>query len=202
MITSMSKYPSAENTSAVHAFTGVYVVSAGTLENYDFNSFTDVIEDIVPQMISDGCEIYTYGTVDFWHKITDAQGFLECQKSILSGKTDIAFSAQQNDGGIYSNTVSNFSGVSIIPPVFIGKNAVIEAGTVIEPGSVIDDGAYIEKAVKDMRSIYRSGRLYIFKMRADALCDMCRRKAYALVKLRRKFSCRRKKSGRRGRKNT
>ncbi len=145
MITSMSKYPSAENTSAVHAFTGVYVVSAGTLENYDFNSFTDVIEDIVPQMISDGCEIYTYGTVDFWHKITDAQGFLECQKSILSGKTDIAFSAQQNDGGIYSNTVSNFSGVSIIPPVFIGKNAVIEAGTVIEPGSVIDDGAYIEK---------------------------------------------------------
>lgn len=147
-ITSSAKYPSAENTSAVHAFTGVYVLSSSVLENYDFNSFTDVIEDIVPQMISDGCKIYTYGTVDFWHRITDAQGFLDCQKSILEGKTGLSFSAKQNDGGIYTDTLSNFSGVSIIPPVYIGRNVVIESGSVIEPGSVIDDGAYIEKRTR------------------------------------------------------
>ncbi|WP_124099740.1 sugar phosphate nucleotidyltransferase [Ruminococcus sp. Marseille-P6503] len=148
MITSSAKYPSAENTSAVHAFTGVYVLSSGILENYDFNSFADVIEDAVPQMISDGCKIYTYGTVDFWHKITDAQGFLDCQKNILEGKTGLSFSARQNDGGIYTDTLSNFSGVSIVPPAYIGRNVVIESGTVIEPGSVIDDGAYIEKRVR------------------------------------------------------
>lgn len=147
-ITSSAKYPSAENTSAVHAFTGVYVLSSSVFENYDFNSFADVIEDIVPRMISDGCKIYTYGTVDFWHRITDAQGFLDCQKSILEGKTGLSFSAKQNDGGIYTDTLSNFSGVSIIPPVYIGRNVVIESGSVIEPGSVIDDGAYIEKRTR------------------------------------------------------
>ncbi len=172
MITSLSAYPGAENTSDVHAFTGIYLLSAGVFENYDFNSYGDVIEDIVPRMISDGCKIYTYGTVDFWHRITDARGFLDCQKSMLEGKSGFSISARREEGGIYTDTTGNFSGVSIIPPVYIGKNVVIETGSVIDRGSVIDDGAYIEKRSR-VSGAYVGRGAYISSRSELTSCVIC-----------------------------
>lgn len=142
-IISMAVSPSSENMSAVHAFAGVYVLSAELFERYDFNACAEVMEDIVPQLTADSAEIYTYGTTDYWRRITDARGFISCQREMLSGKSGIAITSARSNDGIFTDTNSNFSGAAIIPPVYLGKNVTIEPGAVIEAGSVIDDNAII-----------------------------------------------------------
>ena len=49
----------------------------------------------------------------------------------------------RQQGGIKSLTDSNFNGVTLIAPVYIGSNVTIQPGAVIGKGSVIDDDAWI-----------------------------------------------------------
>ncbi len=144
-INGVAHNPSYEDTQSVHAFTGVYILSSNVFESYDFNKSGDVIEDILPNMISDGISICNYNTIDFWHKILDAEGFIKCQTDILKGKGSYEIEAQNLGGGIYSKTQSNFNGVSIVPPVYIGENVTIESGAIIDSYTVIDDNSIIEK---------------------------------------------------------
>lgn len=63
------------------------------------------------------------------------------------GDIDTLFNYQavilDKDGGIIKRTDSNFSGVTFIPPVYIGKNVSISTGAVIGPHTVVSDNARI-----------------------------------------------------------
>lgn len=144
LITSAEKEPGCGNVSAVHAFTGIYILSKQIAESYDLDGFSDIVDQLVPQLLSDGCKLYTYGSRKFWRKIIRPQGFLSCQREMLYGRSGIKVSASSSYDGIFTETEGNFHGVSIVPPVYFGKNVVIKPGAIIEAGSVIDDNAVVE----------------------------------------------------------
>ena len=73
-------------------------------------------------------------------KITDAD--IICD--LTSFLRHQALMLDKSKNGIVNNSDSNFSGVTIIPPVYIGKNVTIKAGSIIGQGSVIDNNARIE----------------------------------------------------------
>lgn len=144
MIIAAEKQPSGGDVSAVHAFTGIYILSKEIVHNYDFDCFSDVIDELLPQLLTDGCKLYTYGSKKFWRRITQPQGFLSCQREMLYGRSGLKISASYCSGGVYSETAGNFHGVSIGSPVYIGKNVTVRSGAIIESGSVIDDNAIVE----------------------------------------------------------
>ena len=72
------------------------------------------------------------GVVRTTDGIGDIDTFLDHQAVILD-----------KDGGIIKRTDSNFSGVTFIQPVYIGKNVSISTGAVIGPHTVVSDNARI-----------------------------------------------------------
>lgn len=78
--------------------------------------------------------------------ISSVEDFFACQYELLDGK----------ECKVYNNTCSNFNGVTIIPPVYIGRNVSISDGAVVGKGSVISDGASIGKGARILGSFVGS----------------------------------------------
>ncbi|MDE6148486.1 MAG: NTP transferase domain-containing protein, partial [Ruminococcus sp.] len=147
IITSISHNPSKDNLNAVNAYTGVYVLSKNAFSEYVFNNGNDFIKNIIPSMIGND-KLLLYSEKDYFTKITDAAGFIKAQSDMLMEKTGFKIESKNRENKIFSDTSSNFNGVAIIPPVYIGANVTIEKGSVIEPCSVIDDNAVIGSRVR------------------------------------------------------
>lgn len=128
--------------------TGVYIISKSVFESYSFEDGKGFMTDILPQIITSGNKIMSYNENGYWQKLSSTSDFLKCQKDILNGKTNLSINAKNIIGQIYSDTDSNFNGVSIIPPVYIGKNATIKAGSIIGPNTVIDDNSFINSRIR------------------------------------------------------
>ena len=67
-------------------------------------------------------------------------GSLDSVSSLLRCQYDIM---NKNKDSVASRTDSNFNGVTIIPPVFIGRNVSVGPGAIIAKGTVIGDNARI-----------------------------------------------------------
>lgn len=146
-IVSVSQNPANDNISAANAFSGVYVLSKEAFSQFPFSNGSDFVSDILPLMTSNQ-KLLSYEEKGYWCKITDASGFIQAQHDMLNGKTGLEIKAASSENGIFTHTISNFNGISIIPPVYIGENVTIEKGSVIEPCSVIDDNAVIGSRVR------------------------------------------------------
>lgn len=147
IITSLSQNPSKDNLNTVNAYTGVYVLSKNVFNSYQFNSGEDFIKNVLPSMIGND-KLLLYSEKGYFTKIIDASGFIKAQSDMLTEKTGLTIESRNSENKIFSDTSSNFNGVAIIPPVFIGANVIIDKGSVIEPCSVIDDNAVIGSRVR------------------------------------------------------
>ena len=141
-VISMSENPSVDNLNTINAFTGIYIISKNIFEDYLFDEEQDFISDILPQIISHG-GVIAYKENGYWQKILSPDDFLKCQIDMLNCKTGIPIDAKIINNSIYSDTESNFNSVSVLPPVYIGKNVTIQSGAVIGPNAVIDDNALV-----------------------------------------------------------
>lgn len=74
---------------------------------------------------------------------------LNCQAEILD----------KDAGGVTSLTDSNFNGVTVIPPAYIGKNVVIKSGAVVGQGTVIGDNARIGSNASVLGSFVGDGAI-------------------------------------------
>lgn len=145
LVKSVTKNPSHDNLNAFHAVTGVYIISRNVFSDYSFTDGLDFVKDLLPQLISDYKKVLSFSDQGYWQKVTDSQGFLACQHDMLSGKTGINIGSKYKENNIYSESESNFNGISVVGPVYIGKNVSIEKGSTINPYSVIDDNSIISK---------------------------------------------------------
>lgn len=144
-ITSIIKKPSHDNLNYIHAMTGVYIISKSVFSSYSLTGGLDFTENLIPQLIDDNKKVLSFTEQGYWQKVTEPIGFIACQQEMLSGKTGVGIIAKYSKNDIYSETESNFNGISIIPPVYIGKNVTVEKGATIKSYSVIDDNAVISR---------------------------------------------------------
>ena len=145
VITSIIENPSADNNSAKHIFSGVYIISKEILSDINFKESENFIFNFISSIISNDKKAVLYEETGYWNNISNHQRFLQCQNNILDGKVKNEPSANQKENKIFIKDNSTFCGVTIIPPVYIGSNVSIESGAVIFSGTVIDDNAYIQR---------------------------------------------------------
>jgi NDP-sugar pyrophosphorylase family protein/phosphomannomutase len=130
-ITDITESPTSVLSGRWGSLTGIYAVSPEIFDSATFSSGKDFTADIITELIR-SCSVKGFCQDFYFQKIITPQGFLSCQQKIMYSKNEKL-----------SRTVRNFSGATLIPPVYIGENVTIRSGAVIGKGTVIDDGAYI-----------------------------------------------------------
>ncbi|WP_449244110.1 sugar phosphate nucleotidyltransferase [Desulfobacca acetoxidans] len=83
-----------------------------------------------------------------WYDVGRKRDYLSINKSVLDNKIHLDLPYQKLPWGyLGSGTVINFAEVTIIPPVIIGNECIIERGAKLGPYAIIGDGWTIEKDV-------------------------------------------------------
>lgn len=89
-----------------------------------------------------------------WFDVGRKRDYLSINKSVLDGQIDVELPYQKLPWGyLGSNVVMNLAEVTIIPPVVIGHECIIERGAKIGPYAIIGDGWTIEKNVSISNSV-------------------------------------------------
>ncbi|MBM4289169.1 MAG: NDP-sugar synthase, partial [Deltaproteobacteria bacterium] len=113
-----------------------------------------------------------------WFDVGRKQDYLDINKSILDGRINLDLPYNKLPWGyLGSNVVINFAEVTIIPPVIIGNECLIERGARLGPYAIIGDGWSIEKDVSISNSVlwrryaYYSGQGEKISVRERKLVD-------------------------------
>lgn len=89
-----------------------------------------------------------------WFDVGRKRDYLSINKAILDGHIHLDLPYHRLPWGyLGSNVVINFSEVTIVPPVIIGNECIIERGAKLGPYAIIGDGWTIEKDVSISNSV-------------------------------------------------
>jgi NDP-sugar pyrophosphorylase family protein len=89
-----------------------------------------------------------------WFDVGRKRDYLAINKSVLDGKIHLDLPYQKLPWGyLGSNVVINFAEVTIIPPVIIGNDCIIERGAKLGPYAIIGDDWTIERDVSISNSV-------------------------------------------------
>ncbi len=127
------KYDYTSVTTENNIYTGINIISKHMIRKLDLSVMTK--NDQSTQL---------YKEKGYFQKICNTADYLKWQYDMLTGITGINIKSKSSHKNIYTDSDSNFNGVSIIPPVYIGKNTVIKSGSVVGPNTVISDNAVID----------------------------------------------------------
>ena len=89
-----------------------------------------------------------------WFDVGRKQDYLDINKSLLDGNLEIEIPYERLPWGYLGTNVNiNFSKVTIIPPVIIGNNCIIEPGVTLGPYAIIGDDWTIESKAHVSNSV-------------------------------------------------
>lgn len=93
-----------------------------------------------------------------WFDVGQKRDYLKVNEHLLDGQIDLTLPYEKLPWGhLGVNVEIDFSKVTIIPPVVIGNNCIIEPGAVLGPYAVIGDGWTIGAGVNLHHSVLWSG---------------------------------------------
>ncbi len=124
--------PSPSQTSFTGGLTGIYCINTEIFNEVNFSE-GDFSHDILPALAEKGGRLYAVKREMYYRRILTPKGFLSAQQNIM----------YSNGIKITNNADRSFSGVTFIPPVYIGTDVTIETGSVIGKGTVLDNGCSI-----------------------------------------------------------
>jgi len=134
--------------------TGIYILEPEVMEYYKPGDNFDFSKDLFPKLLKDNVPMYGYITEDYWCDIGDLASYRQVHFDILDKKVNINLEAEESDKGIWlSKGVQIKNNVTLIPPVYIGKDTVIEDNVVIDSYSVISQNNRIGSNSKIKRSV-------------------------------------------------
>lgn len=122
-------------------FTGIALFDPDALKEFPNKGYCDISKDIYPNLLKKGLPLFGYVTDKYWMDIGTPKSYLSLQKDIFSGKVF-------EKSGCYKekiNLQNRFNGVTIIPPVTIGENVLIDTGSVVGPYASIGNNCNIQK---------------------------------------------------------
>ena len=89
-----------------------------------------------------------------WFDVGQKRDYLRVNEYLLDGKIEITLPYEKLPWGYLGNNVNiDFSKVTIIPPVVIGNNCIVEPGVTLGPYAVIGDDWKIQKGVRLQHSV-------------------------------------------------
>ncbi|MCD7741285.1 MAG: hypothetical protein LUI06_03670 [Ruminococcus sp.] len=123
-------------------FTGVAVVSKELLQEASQHEYFSLL-DMLSFAVSEGESIRTVFCEGFFKSLQSPDAYrMACLE--MTAKAMLPNGTITLSQGIYSQQECSFSGITLIPPVFIGKGARLEKGCIVE-NSVIEANAVIGK---------------------------------------------------------
>lgn len=137
------------------ANTGVYILSERVL-NLIPDGKCDFGKDVFPKLLELGEEISVYKEEGYWCDIGSVRAYISCQHDILKGRVLCEY---QKNFDIDNNIIMGEmpKNAKVFPPVYIGKDVLIEEGAVICEGSVIESGSRILSGAKVKGGIIKKG---------------------------------------------
>ncbi|MCP5054146.1 MAG: NDP-sugar synthase [bacterium] len=89
-----------------------------------------------------------------WHDVGRKRDYLDVNKSFLDGDFSLEVPYEKFPWGyLGSNTSVDFSDVTIVPPVVIGNNCIVEPGASLGPYAIIGDDWTIERNASISHSV-------------------------------------------------
>ena len=89
-----------------------------------------------------------------WYDVGQKRDYLRVNEELLDGKINISLPYEQLPWGyLGTNVLIDFSHITLVPPVIIGNNCVIERGATIGPYAVIGDGWIVQDGASVKHSV-------------------------------------------------
>jgi mannose-1-phosphate guanylyltransferase/phosphomannomutase len=131
--------------------TGVYLVSPRVLSAIPLNEPRDWANDVIPELLARGGHVFGEVMEGYWEDVGSFSSYAKAQRDVLDGHVNSAIEAFEVAPGVLVATGSELSPDAIvIPPVYIGPFAKIEAGAEVGPYTVVGTNALIRsRAVVD-----------------------------------------------------
>lgn len=114
-------------------FTGVQIMEPEIFSRIPAGKFCGTTEDVFPEMIQEGLPVFGYLHKDYWIDMGNRSQYLKVHKDALDGKTRLI-----------SGSLEKPEGSSIVPPVFMGENCLIEPNARVGPYAVLGNGCQVK----------------------------------------------------------
>ena len=147
VVTGFIEKPGWTQASTDAANTGIYIINSDIMEMVPQGKEYDFAKDLFMDMLREGKKICAYETNGYWCDIGDLSTYLSCQQDLLSGRVAGALlETERSDmsaGGVFLKSDMPSGDFRLIPPVYIGREVKIGAGSIIGPGTVLCDGVSV-----------------------------------------------------------
>lgn len=122
---------------------GVYILSPSALEMIPDGEEFDFSKDLFVQMLAERKKLMAYEEDGYWCDIGDLGTYVSCQRDMLLGKVRCDIHGERDeDGNVFAGN-RPAGAVSIVPPIYIGRNVQISGPVFLQDGAVIDDDVTI-----------------------------------------------------------
>lgn len=134
--------------------TGIYILEPEVLDYYKKGDNFDFSKDLFPKLLKDNIPMFGYVTKNYWSDIGDLNTYKEAQFDILAGKVDINIDNKEINRGIWIDEGTKLGeNITIIPPVYIGRNCIINDLAKLGPYAIIGNNCEINKRATIKKSI-------------------------------------------------
>ena len=138
--------------------TGIYALSPAVLELIEPGKPCDFGRDVFPEMLRRGMSLYGLGFEGYWCDMGSIPAYLSCCRDALHGRISLETEAPLRQKGVWSFRELPRD-AAIFPPVYIGRNVVIEPGAVIGPAAVLEDGSSVASGARVTNSVVMGAAL-------------------------------------------
>jgi mannose-1-phosphate guanylyltransferase/phosphomannomutase len=121
---------------------GVYVINPLVLREIPEGEPYDFGKQLFPQLLNGKRGMYGYNAAGYWCDIGNIGAYLRCCHALLRGEVKTDMRAPSYREGVWSAAAVP-EGVTVVPPVYIGENAVIDRGAELGPYAVIGASSVI-----------------------------------------------------------
>ena len=106
--------------------------------------FVDWAQDVFPALLEGDVPFHSHEIDAYWNDIGSVAEFVQGNLDALAGEVGIEPPAEQVSAGVYAGDGSDLDGVKVKPPVLIGADCEIGAGTDLHGPVVIGDSCHLK----------------------------------------------------------
>lgn len=125
---------------------GTYLLERAVLDMIPGGRNVSIERETFPKILADGNALYAYTTADYWIDLGRPEHYLDAHRDILLGRMPL-----QLEPGISGSGAKNVHGDTVIAPVHLDDDVVIEDGARVGPNVVLGKGCRVESgaAIRD-----------------------------------------------------
>lgn len=134
--------------------TGIYILEPEVMEYCRKGEQADFSKDLFPRLMKDNVPMYGWVTPGYWCDIGDLRSYRQAQFDLLEGKVAAEIEGMEQSSGFWVGEGTDMAeDVEIIPPVYIGRNCVLEPRVRLGPCTIINDYCHVESGSSLKRTV-------------------------------------------------